>query len=244
MSIIDRKAREYSRPMLEGIGKTLARWNVSPNLITLLGMVVVAGVAVLAGLGEMRWAGLAYLFSTLFDALDGTLARISGQVSRFGAFFDSTIDRFEESVVFLGLTYYYAIYGSWWEVPLILLATVGSLMVSYTRARSEAVGINCKVGFMTRVPRVAIMIIGMLLDQVPIALGILVVTTFYTTFHRMYHVWKASGGGPAGWEPVEDPYSPPVSDSPQADDEDEDQDEDETEAEDEVKEGVEEEAGS
>jgi CDP-diacylglycerol--glycerol-3-phosphate 3-phosphatidyltransferase len=216
MSIIDRKAREYSRPMLEAIGRTLARWNVSPNLITLLGMVVVAGVAVLAGLGEMRWAGLAYLFSALFDALDGTLARISGQVSRFGAFFDSTIDRFEESIVFLGLTYYYAISGSWWEAPLVLLATVGSLMVSYTRARSEAVGINCKVGFMTRVPRVAIMIIGMLLDQVPIALGILVVTTFYTTFHRMYHVWKASGGGPAGWEPVADPYSPPVSGSPQA----------------------------
>lgn len=229
MSIIDRKAREYSRPMLEAIGKTLARWNVSPNLITLLGMVVVAGVAVLAGLGEMRWAGLAYLFSTLFDALDGTLARISGKVSRFGAFFDSTIDRFEESLVFLGLTYYYAMYGDGWEAPLVLLATVGSVMVSYTRARAEAVGINCKVGFMTRVPRVAIMIIGMLLDLVPIALGILVVTTFFTTFHRMYHVWKVSGGGPAGWEPVEDPYSPPVSVAPQVEEEEEMEEEAEAE---------------
>lgn len=210
MSFIDQKAREVSRPALEAIATTLARWNVSPNLVTYLGMVFTIGVAVLAALGEIRWAGVVYLFAAVFDALDGTLARVSGKGSRFGAFLDSTIDRFEESIVFLGLIIYYALVGGLYEIPLILIAAIGSLMVSYTRARSEAIGATCKVGFMTRVPRVAIMIVGMLLDMMLITLIILSVTTLFTTFHRMYHVWQMTGGEAAGWGPVKEPYSPPI----------------------------------
>jgi CDP-diacylglycerol--glycerol-3-phosphate 3-phosphatidyltransferase len=210
MSFIDQKARDISRPTLEAIGRRLAKWNVSPDAVTYLGLVLTIGVAVLAALGEIRWAGVAYIVAAVCDALDGTLARVSGKGSRFGAFLDSTIDRFEESIVFLGLSVHYALVGGPLEIPLILVVTVGSLMVSYTRARAEAVGVACKVGFMTRVPRVAIMIVGMILDQVLAALIILAVTSLFTTFHRMYQVWRITGGEAGGWGPVKEPFVLPV----------------------------------
>lgn len=199
MSFIEQKARDVSRPVLETIGRTLARWNISPNGVTYLGLLLTAGVAVLAALGEIRWAGVAYIFAAVCDAVDGTLARVSGRGSRFGAFLDSTIDRFEESIVFVGLAVHYARVGGEWEIPLILVVTVASLMVSYTRARAEALGIPCTVGFMTRPPRVAILIVGLILDLVPAALILLAATSLFTAFHRMYHVWKMTGGEAAGW---------------------------------------------
>ncbi len=218
MSVLEQKAREISRPALEAVGRVLARWNVSPNAMTYLGLALTTGVAVLAALGEIRWAGLAYVFAAACDALDGTVARVSGRVSRFGAFLDSNIDRFEESIIFLGLAIHYSGTGGRWETPLILVAMVGSLMVSYARARAEAVGVTCKVGFMTRVPRVAIMIVGLIVDQVVIVLIILAATTLLTAFHRMFHVWRMTGGEAGGWGPVRDPYvlpSPSVQEDEQ-----------------------------
>ena len=211
MSLIDQKAREISRPALEAAGRTLVRWHISADAVTYLGLVLTIGVAALAALGEIRWAGLAYIFAAVCDALDGTVARVSGRGSRFGAFLDSNIDRFEESIVFLGLTIYYAGIGGRWELPLLLVVTVGSMMVSYTRARAEGVGVACKVGFMTRVPRVALMIVGMILNQVLIVLVILAVTTLFTSFQRMVHVWRITGGEAGGWGPVKDPFVPPHS---------------------------------
>ncbi|MBN1658883.1 MAG: CDP-alcohol phosphatidyltransferase family protein [Anaerolineae bacterium] len=207
MSSIEQKARDVSRPTLESVGRTLARWNVSPDAVTYLGLLLTIGVAVLAALGEIRWAGVAYIVAALCDALDGTLARVSGKGSRFGAFLDSTIDRFEESIVFLGLSIHYArvVPGdAWgmWVVPLILVAVVGSLMVSYTRARAEGVGVECKAGFMTRPPRVAILIVAMVLDLAPIGLAIIAATSLLTTFQRMFYVWRMigreAGGGATG----------------------------------------------
>ena len=210
MSFIDQKARDISRPALETISRRLAKWNISPDAVTYLGLVLTIGVAVLAALGEIRWAGLAYIVAAVCDALDGTLARVSGKGSRFGAFLDSTIDRFEESIVLLGLSIHYALVGGQLEIPLILVVAVGSLMVSYTRARAEAVGVACKVGFMTRVPRVAVMIVGLILDQVLIALILLALTTLYSTFHRMYYVWRMTGGEAGGWGPVKEPFVLPI----------------------------------
>ena len=219
MAFLEQKARDLSRPTLEAVGRALARLNISPDWITNMGLLLTIGVGVLAGLGYIRWAGVAYVFASLFDALDGTLARVSGKGSRFGAFLDSTIDRFEEAIVFLGLAVYYARVGGLWEIPLILAATVGSLMVSYTRARAEGVGVACKVGLVTRPMRVVIMIAGLVLDQVLIALIILTVASFYTTFHRIYHVWRVTGGEAGGWQPVKEPFvtpaTPPQTESPE-----------------------------
>jgi phosphatidylglycerophosphate synthase len=210
MSFIERKVRDVSRPVLETVGQALARWNVSPNAVTYLGLILTIGVAVLAARGEIRWAGAVYVFAAICDALDGTLARVSGKGSRFGAFLDSTIDRFEESTVFLGLIIYYALVDGQLEIPLILVVTVGSLMVSYTRARAEGVGVACKEGLMTRPVRVVIMIAAMILDQVLIALIILAATSLLTAFHRMFYVWQATGGEKGGWGPVKDAYTLPV----------------------------------
>jgi CDP-diacylglycerol--glycerol-3-phosphate 3-phosphatidyltransferase len=206
MSMIEQKARDVSRPVLETIGQALNRWNVSPNAVTYLGLFLTAGVAVLIALGQIRWAGVAYIVAAVCDAMDGTLARVSGKGSRFGAFLDSTIDRFEESIVFVGLAVYYARAGGEWEIPLILVVTVASLMVSYTRARAEALGVSCTVGFMTRPPRVVVLIVGLILDQVPVFLIVLAATSLFTAFHRMFHVWRKTGGEAAGWDLPEEPY--------------------------------------
>jgi CDP-diacylglycerol--glycerol-3-phosphate 3-phosphatidyltransferase len=211
MPSIEQKARDVSRPTLEAIGRTLARWNVSPDWITYLGLVLTAGVAVLAALGKIQWAGVAYILAAVCDAVDGTLARVSGKGSRFGAFLDSTIDRYEESIVFLGLIIYYARTGGQVEIPLILVVTVASLMVSYTRARAESVGVECKVGFMTRPLRVVILIVGMIVNQMLITLSILAVTSLLTSFQRMYHVWKTTGGEEGGWALPKTPFVSPGS---------------------------------
>lgn len=209
MSFIEEKAREVSRPTLEALCRALARWNVSPDVATLMGLVLTLVVAVLAARGELLWAGLLYLPAAAFDAIDGTLARVSGRGSRFGAFLDSTIDRLEESIVFLGLIVYYARVGGDVEIPLILVAAVASLMVSYTRARAEALGIACTVGFMTRPPRVAVTILGMVFDQVLAALVILAAASLFTAAHRIYHVWRATGGEAGRWAAPRSPFIAP-----------------------------------
>jgi CDP-diacylglycerol--glycerol-3-phosphate 3-phosphatidyltransferase len=207
MSFIEQKARDVSRPTLETMARVLAQWRISPDWVTNFGLILTVGVALLVAFGQLRWAGLAYIFAAVCDAMDGTLARVSGKGSRFGAFLDSTIDRFEEAVVFVGLVVYYARIGGQWQIPLILIVTVGSLMVSYTRARAEALGIACSVGFMTRPPRVAIVIVGLLLNQIPIALVLLAVTTLWTALHRIYHVWRKTGGEEGGWAIPQEPFS-------------------------------------
>jgi CDP-diacylglycerol--glycerol-3-phosphate 3-phosphatidyltransferase len=206
MSFIEQKARDVSRPALETIGRTLSRWNVSPNTVTYIGLFLTAGVAVLAAVGKIRLAGVAYIVAAVSDAMDGTLARVSGRGSRFGAFLDSTIDRLEESIVFVGLAVYYARTGGEWEIPLILVVTVASLMVSYTRARAEGLGVPCTVGFMTRPPRVFVLIVGLILDQVAVALVVLAATGLFTTFHRMFHVWRITGGEASGWDLPKGPH--------------------------------------
>ncbi len=209
MPSLEDKARELSRPALEAIGHVLDRWNISPDWVTVLGLVLTAGVATLAALGHMLWAGIAYVFASLCDSLDGSLARVSGKGSRFGAFLDSTIDRFEESLVFLGLIIFYSRTGGTWQIPLIFAATIGSLMVSYTRARAEGVGVACKEGIMTRPVRVVIMIAGLILNLVTIAVAIVAAASLLTSFERIYHVWRATGGERGGWKPAKTPFVMP-----------------------------------
>ena len=217
MAIIEQKARDISRPVLEAIGRTLAGWGVSPNVLTYVGLLLTSGVAVLAALGELRWAGVTYIFAALFDALDGTVARVSGKGSRFGAFLDSSIDRLDEAVVFLGLIIHYTLVGAVYEIPLILVVAVFSLMISYTRARAEGLGVNCKAGFMSRPLRVVVLILGLLLNQVLVALAILAVTTGITVIQRIVHVRRMTGGEKGGWGPVQEPFYPSVPPVPDPD---------------------------
>ncbi len=220
MSALEKRAREVSRPVLEAIGQRLHAWGFSPNLVTNVGLVLTLGVAPLLALGQIRLGGVLLAVASACDALDGALARISDKESRFGAFLDSTIDRFEEAIVLLGLIIYYARTEGAWQAPLVFVAMVGSLMVSYTRARAEALGVACKGGFMTRPVRVAVLVAALLValpGSVEAALILIAAVGLFTSFQRIYHVWRATGGEAGGWGPVTDPFELAPPSSPRAD---------------------------
>ena len=141
--------------------------------------------------GYLRIGGFLLIFAALFDTLDGALARATGQVSEFGAFLDSSLDRYSEGVTLAGLAFYYAELGdSTVEIMLLFTTLLGSLMVSYTRARAEAVGIECKVGIMQRPERIIVLVIGLLTGWITIALWILAILTNFTALQRILDVRK------------------------------------------------------
>jgi CDP-diacylglycerol--glycerol-3-phosphate 3-phosphatidyltransferase len=142
--------------------------------------------------GHLRAGGVLVLLAGLFDALDGAVARATGQTSTFGAFFDSVMDRYSEATVLFGLLLWYLRTGSQLEPALIYAVIVGSLMVSYARARAEGLGLECKTGLLTRLERVAILSIGLLALQVRITLWTMAILANLTALQRMAHVWRAT----------------------------------------------------
>lgn len=182
--------RRRTKGLLESIASPLARAGVSPNVLTLCGLLAMIAVACVLALGHERPAGLLLIPVALLDALDGALARLTGKATRFGAFFDSTLDRFAETALYLGLLYLYR--GSTLETVSIYLTITGSLMVSYTRARAEGLGLECKVGLFTRLERLAVLTLGLMLEQTLIALIILAVFSNLTVLQRVWHVRKVT----------------------------------------------------
>jgi CDP-diacylglycerol--glycerol-3-phosphate 3-phosphatidyltransferase len=148
------------------------------------------GVAWVLAQGYERCAGVLIVVVGLFDALDGALARSTGQTSRFGAFLDSTLDRFAEIALYLGLLYLYR--ADPLATVLVYLSITGSLMVSYTRARAEGLGLECKVGFFTRLERLGVLVLGLLLERTILALLVLAVFSNLTALQRMWHVWRVT----------------------------------------------------
>ncbi len=187
-------ARKRFGGYLEPVASLIGRTGVSPNVVTLIGVVLNLGVAWVLAQGHMRIGGVLVPLVALFDALDGTVARLTGKRSRFGAFLDSTMDRFSEAIVYLGLLVFYTRIGAGREILLIYATIVGSLMVSYARARAEGLGLDCKIGLLTRLERIIVLTAALVLDQVPTALWILAILTNFTALQRMYHVWKATHG--------------------------------------------------
>lgn len=156
-------ARRTFQGLLETIARLFQRLGMTPNQLTLLGLLLQAGVAGVIALGYLPLAGVLLIFSAIFDSFDGALARLTGQTSRFGAFFDATIDRYAEALVLFGLLIYFSGQpDSRGEVLLIYIAVVGSLLVSYTRAKAESLAIPCSEGILTRAERVALLVIGLI----------------------------------------------------------------------------------
>jgi len=131
-------ARAQGEIILRPLVGVLARWNVHPNTVTILGFLLQAGIGVVFGLGRLRLGGILLLAIAPVDALDGALARAVGRKSRFGAFLDSTLDRLSDAALILGLTAHFIREGDHTLVALLLIALVASLLVSYVRARAEA----------------------------------------------------------------------------------------------------------
>jgi CDP-diacylglycerol--glycerol-3-phosphate 3-phosphatidyltransferase len=190
--------RKWMRWLLEPLARLINRTGISPNLLTVMGFVLTVGVAYVLATGHLQIGGVLLAVAGLFDALDGTLARLAGRRSHFGAFLDSTVDRFSEAVIFMGLLVHYTQHGGRQESFLIYATLVGSLMVSYVRARAESIGIECKGGILTRFERAVVLVVGLILNQMLIALWIMAILSNFTALQRIYLVWRATGGEKGG----------------------------------------------
>lgn len=190
--MISERIRKWTIGIITPIARAIAGTGISPNALTIFGFLLYLGIAYILAKGWFFWGGIAIIIASLFDALDGAVARVSNKVSKFGGFLDSNLDRFSEALIYFGLLLWYMHHGTTTTIVLIYAAIIGSLMVSYARARAEGIGVECKEGLLTRFERLAILVIALLLNVVPMALWVLAVLTNVTAFQRMYYVWRAT----------------------------------------------------
>ena len=185
---------KHVRPLLSSGVSAFARWlqsiGVTPNMISFTGFALTIGSAALLATGNLRVGGGLLWVAAMLDMVDGTLARLSQTESKFGAFLDSTLDRYSESITFLGLAVYYANESNA-QTPLLLifLTLVGSWAVSYTRARAEGLDIECNVGILQRPERLVLLIAALILGLVLPALWILAIMTNLTAVQRIHEVY-------------------------------------------------------
>src|SRR5438034_4170249 len=188
------------RIVLHAIVRGLALTRISPNVLTFIGLVINIIAAVLFGFANAStypsmflYAGLVIIGAGIFDMVDGRVARATGQVTTFGAFFDSVIDRYSDVALFFGLLVYYARANRFFYLVLVAIVMVSSVMVSYTRARAESLIGSCKVGFMERPERVVLVIIGALFARwgamAPV-LWVLAVLSTITIIHRIAYTYQ------------------------------------------------------
>jgi CDP-diacylglycerol--glycerol-3-phosphate 3-phosphatidyltransferase len=198
---IERVFYGLTRPVVDG----LIRRGVSPNVITTVGTLLVVASAVAFAVGHIRLGGLLYLVSGIVDTLDGAVARANGQVTKFGAFYDSTLDRVGDGATFMGIAVYYLMAPPdlvvWREGAVIIsmVAMIASLIVSYARARAEGLGIDCKVGMVQRAERIVLTgVPTVIFGQGPqglILFGIvtlLAVTSVITVVQRFVYVYRVT----------------------------------------------------
>lgn len=180
--------RIWFKWILDPIGGFLNRLGLKPNTMTLLGLAGNVVAAVLLARGEMLWGGLTVLLVGPIDALDGTMARLRGEPSDFGGFVDSVTDRYSELVIYAGLLYYFLMYADAQSAFVLFLAAAGSVLVSYTRARAEALGFDAKNGILTRVERYLVLAPALVFGYPAIAMWIIAVLANFTALQRIWHV--------------------------------------------------------
>lgn len=189
-------AREQASVITYPLARLLERLGLHPNTVTFLGFLLSLVVAAVLASGRLLLGGILLLLCSSVDALDGALARVSGRKSRFGAFLDSTLDRLSEGALLIGLLIWFVRQGAQWEVYLIAVSLLGSVMVSYTRARAEGVGYPCKTGLLTRMERVILLSMGLMVGWVLPTLILLTALTWITVGQRIYYVYAASRRDP------------------------------------------------
>ena len=189
--------------IIDAFVRWLAYGHINPNILTVIGVALNVGCGLLFGMGRFFSAGIALIVANLFDMLDGQVARLSGRVTRFGGFLDSSLDRLSDMVVFVGLMVFYARDTADHSTLNVFLAgagLMGSVMVSYASARAESLIPKCDVGFLRRPERVVLFIIGALStvpnstnyfsNRMPAVLWVLAIGSYWTFAHRMYHTWR------------------------------------------------------
>jgi CDP-diacylglycerol--glycerol-3-phosphate 3-phosphatidyltransferase len=200
--VISDRVKSWARGLATPLALLLGRLGLTPNALTLVGVLLNAVVAVIIGAGYEFWGGVGLLLASAFDTLDGALARSTGQVTRFGAFFDSNMDRLAEVLIYGGLLYVYTQRGATVESLLVFAALTGSVLVSYARARAEGLGFTCTVGFFTRAERIILLALALIVNPIAATLGlrfdllaltlaIIAVGAYITTGQRILHIYRA-----------------------------------------------------
>lgn len=188
--------RQAASTIVSPFVRAAAKLHISPNALTLTGLVISLVSAVIVGSGYLLAGGLVMLFSGLFDMIDGALARSTGKTTKFGALMDSVSDRVSEAALLCALLVMYTLRGSTPGAFLAAAALVGSFLTSYIRARAEGLGLECRVGMFTRAERVIVLGLGLILDQALwqygalVAVAILAAFSYVTVVQRMAYVWK------------------------------------------------------
>jgi len=164
---------------------------INPNLFTTIGFIVSLGSAYFFGIGSLTLAGILVLLSGTFDIIDGKVARATNRVTKFGALYDSTLDRYAEVIMFFGLAYYFVSLDYLWRSVAVSIALGGSLMVSYVRARAEGLGFDCKVGIMQRPERIVLIGFGAIIHEYVLMGAVITIAVLanFTAGQRLYHVW-------------------------------------------------------
>jgi CDP-diacylglycerol--glycerol-3-phosphate 3-phosphatidyltransferase len=184
--------RSRSTGIIEPIVRLFGQLGIHPNTLTLVGLLLQIGVAIVFGLGYITLGGWLLMVVAPIDALDGALARALGKESRFGAFLDSTVDRIGDAAIILGLTAHYLRQEIYVAVALLLIALVAALMVSYTRARAEALGFSCKVGLLSRLERIGLIAILSAVGLPLVMIWALAVLSVFTVIQRILYVYATS----------------------------------------------------
>lgn len=188
--------------IIDGMVRALASAGIPPNVLTTIGVVINLACGVLFGYGEFFWAGVVLIVANLFDMLDGNVARLTGRVTKYGTFLDSTLDRLSDMGCFIGIMVFYARLTDHHSTLNVFLAGVGmvaSVLVSYTTARSEGLGVKANIGFLQRPERVVLLIIGALstwnwsseswfTNRMPQVLWVLAVGSLWTLVQRMIYI--------------------------------------------------------
>jgi CDP-diacylglycerol--glycerol-3-phosphate 3-phosphatidyltransferase len=184
--------KESLHGVADPVARLLLRAHVRPNQLTVLGL----GVSIVAAhaffQGRLRLAAALLAVAGLFDFFDGSLARLAGSESAFGAFLDSVVDRYSDLVVLLGIALYYERADQTGGVLFAMAALVGTVMVSYTKARAQSIGMPCEIGLMERPERMLVLILGGVLHLLGPAVIALALLTNLTALERILHVWRGT----------------------------------------------------
>ena len=187
---LTRKIGNVFSIVLGGIVRVLTGAHVHPNVLTSIGLAINAVAAWLFSRGEFFSAGVVVLCGAVFDLVDGPVARESNRVTRFGGFLDSVLDRYSDLILLMGLLVYYASINRFFYIILTAVVMTGSVMVSYTRARSENTIASCKVGFLERPERIVLIMIGAFFGRMAQVLWVIAVLSNITVIHRIVHTWR------------------------------------------------------
>jgi CDP-diacylglycerol--glycerol-3-phosphate 3-phosphatidyltransferase len=191
-SLFPSRFQSFARRLAETVVSPLARAGLTPNMVTVGGLVSNMVVARVIAAGHLTVGGLLLLVAGAIDMLDGALARRTHALTPFGAFLDSTLDRYSEAIVLIGLVYVETELHNTLNVSLAVAALTGSFLISYARARAEGLGFDCKVGLLPRPERILILAIGLIFPVLTPVLILLVILTNLTAAQRIFTVWRAA----------------------------------------------------